>query len=518
MAVKLSYFIIIFCAIVFFSSYASSLSSNLQTTYLPGESAVISLSSDVRGPLSPTQVRLIRGNVDVPFEHGVVQIGSTIYIWFQTPFTLGNYSFRIDNVVVTSGSGQTLATYTQQMNLAGEHVDYAIFPGALIAYDDFSIRAVSYSESPIEVSISFPQQQTVQLYPGENMIDFSLDSVSGVQQTTLQLGRYAIPALLYGNASSSNQSSGEMFCGNGVCEEGVGETLSTCSLDCSCGNNQCESYENSTTCAADCTGNVSASSPSMESCSIHNGTCSWSCDAGETRALYACEGSFDVCCVANLSTGNVTHNQTVLSTPLYSIEPKLILGTILVPVTQTPVFPLKIQNFGSTPLDAITFDYNPDLFVIWPRLNVSVAPNSSVFLNISVRNFSRDIKSVIGISLAGKHEYVTVRLNYTRNATQVKTSYTSGGANNTPSFHCGELAGVSCSANERCSGQTVSSSDVPLCCVGGSCVAEKESSYAWVGWVIAALVVGGALFALAKYRKAKPSSTLLTKTLNDKKP
>jgi hypothetical protein len=53
-----------------------------------------------------------------------------------------------------------------------------------------------------------------------------------------------------------------------------------------------------------------------------------------------------------------------------------------------------------------------------------------------------------------------------------------------------------------------------LCCVNGACAVKKEeaaSSYAWVGYLIAAIVVIGAIFLWYKYKKVKPEEKPIQK-------
>ncbi len=78
-------------------------------------------------------------------------------------------------------------------------------------------------------------------------------------------------------------------------------------------------------------------------------------------------------------------------------------------------------------------------------------------------------------------------------------------------YHCYEYPGKICEANQVCSGQTIVSAD-GSCCVNGDCaVSSGGGGYAWVGYLIGALVLVGIVFLIIKYRKVKVEGNPLQK-------
>lgn len=81
-------------------------------------------------------------------------------------------------------------------------------------------------------------------------------------------------------------------------------------------------------------------------------------------------------------------------------------------------------------------------------------------------------------------------------------------------YHCYEFPGKICAASERCSGDTIVSLD-GACCVKGECGSESTGgrSYAWVGYVIAALVIVAGVVIYIKYKKIKAEKNPLEKKI-----
>lgn len=78
-------------------------------------------------------------------------------------------------------------------------------------------------------------------------------------------------------------------------------------------------------------------------------------------------------------------------------------------------------------------------------------------------------------------------------------------------YYCYEFPGKICKADETCSGQTITSLD-GACCVNGDCGAEESGgSLAWIGWLLAAVVVILAIYIWIRYKKVKTDKNPLQK-------
>ena len=85
-------------------------------------------------------------------------------------------------------------------------------------------------------------------------------------------------------------------------------------------------------------------------------------------------------------------------------------------------------------------------------------------------------------------------------------------------YHCYEFPGKICAASERCSGDTIVSLD-GACCVKGACGSESAggSSYAWIGYLIVALVIIAGVIIYIRYRKVKAEKNPLAKKIGHEK-
>ncbi len=83
-------------------------------------------------------------------------------------------------------------------------------------------------------------------------------------------------------------------------------------------------------------------------------------------------------------------------------------------------------------------------------------------------------------------------------------------------YHCYEFPGKICEANQICSGQTITSSD-GACCVNGNCISKNGGggSYAWIGYLIAAIVIIAGIFIYLRYRKIKEEKNPLAKRVQN---
>lgn len=80
--------------------------------------------------------------------------------------------------------------------------------------------------------------------------------------------------------------------------------------------------------------------------------------------------------------------------------------------------------------------------------------------------------------------------------------------------YCSEFPGKLCSADQVCSGDLVTSAEGPsACCVHGACTVRSEtgSSLAWIGWLIAAIVLIAVVFMWIRYKRIKADKNPLEK-------
>lgn len=184
-----------------------AVSSDLKDSYLPRETAIGEISGGILGTIDREQISLLRdGHIDTAMEFDVGKIGSKNYIWFITPQNPGSYTLKIEDLVATVNGIPQVVNYEKTFLVAGAS-DYSINPGFVIASSNFKIIAVSYGDSSQNIELDFPTSRQVILYPGTNYIDFDIQNILGVQDKTIKVGKYSVPARIVGK---------EYICGDGL--------------------------------------------------------------------------------------------------------------------------------------------------------------------------------------------------------------------------------------------------------------------------------------------------------------
>ncbi len=202
-------------------------------------------------------------------------------------------------------------------------------------------------------------------------------------------------------------------------------------------------------------------------------------------------------------TINFTNPSNYSINASFKIVPQSIKSTIL--ITENPSYPFKIFNFENSSVN-ITLNYDKNIFVIIPYINLSIESNSSIQLNLSLKNNTGvTIRDAVIITSDKKSEYLLIEFNFTKKSEDVSTSYLSGSSSSSESLlYCSEIPGAKlCTASgEICNGKVVSSLDDGICCQG-TCKAEKTNSKAWIGYLIIAIVILVLLIIYLKYKKTK---------------
>jgi len=83
---------------------------------------------------------------------------------------------------------------------------------------------------------------------------------------------------------------------------------------------------------------------------------------------------------------------------------------------------------------------------------------------------------------------------------------------------CSDYPGKKCNADEVCSVEPYIVSDGP-CCVYGECISKQEEggSNAWIGYLIAAIVIIAGIFIWIRYKKIKAEKNPIKKVLSSEK-
>jgi len=191
-----------------FIQVSLAVSSDLEDSYAPKETMIGKFSSDILSSISRDQVRLVReGHIDIGFEYDVTKLGDANYIWLIAPQNPGNYTLKVEEVVAFVGGVPSVVDYEKDFVVEGETVNYSINPGFILATDDFTISAIVYGGSSMQISTDFPESREITISHGTNYVSFSLGDLVGVQSIDITLGQYLLPAYLIGP---------DYICGDGL--------------------------------------------------------------------------------------------------------------------------------------------------------------------------------------------------------------------------------------------------------------------------------------------------------------
>lgn len=187
-------------SILFIStSLASAITDNAKAVYSPEETMIVKLSGNILEPITLEQIEFYRGHVLISREYDVKKLGDNYYFWAISPLEENNYSFVIKDLATTVNGKTTKVNYEKNFSVEGNLTDYLVNPGIIYSDKDFSINVRLNEDVDKIVDINFPINARYLLKPGDNEIKFSISNFVGENLTTLQIGKYSIPAYLKGH-------------------------------------------------------------------------------------------------------------------------------------------------------------------------------------------------------------------------------------------------------------------------------------------------------------------------------
>ncbi len=186
-------------------SFVSAISTDLKSTYEPGETVITKLSGSILQTLTLDQIKIKRDNVEVPVEYGINKLQDDYYLWFIAPKIISNYTLLIKDLSTTLNGNPTTLDFMQNFSAEGNLSSYSIQPGAISTKKDFQIELILNEDTPKSIDISFPVPTQLTLNPGKNTVYFSIAEQVGKILTNIQIGKYSVPAYIIGNSSPEVQ-------------------------------------------------------------------------------------------------------------------------------------------------------------------------------------------------------------------------------------------------------------------------------------------------------------------------
>jgi len=533
--------VFLLCVIFLSLGSVSALSSTLGETYEPSETMIGQLSDDVL-VIDSADARVLRnGHIDVGFNGDIKKLGESYFVWLLAPLNPGDYMLVVEDVITTGGDVLNLE---HNFVVEGEQTDYSLSKGVVVSSKDFEIVVTLHDDFSQTINLDYPSAREIELTPGSNSISVEFGEVIGNNLVMVNLGKYVVPAFLIGGPSicGDGEINGEEICdgSNLNSESCTTQGFDLGALDCSsnCLSFDASSCEMNPVCGPDnlelCESESECSSSGgywyggySDKCnkyaqdakcdSEHVGLCRTSgtcldaggywygseCNEGEEKI---CEpGDLDFCesigdCLRAEGfwyNGGCNEEDDEYFTPFFEFSDAVIRSSILASKSP-PSYSFELRNIGENRIRSIYLDYNREKFIVFPDEDIDLDPEESANVTLSLmEGVEFPVKGAV-IAYAGNvSEFILVEIDSTTNEDEVETVYLEDEEG--PGYYCSELGGVICVGGEVCSESPVES-------IGGECcLAECETgsggSKAWIGYLIAAIIILVLLIVYIKYKK-----------------
>ena len=205
------------------------------------------------------------------------------------------------------------------------------------------------------------------------------------------------------------------------------------------------------------------------------------------------------------------------------VQPGFIESTRL--ATDSNIYyQIQVINQGVNNITNFYLQYNPNVFSVNPNTNITLTPNQTESYEITLTNPNgTNINDNFYFQSSDNNISLQVpfSLSFTNNSNSSNQidEYNSS-ISDTSKYTCTQLLGQICSSSQVCAGESVTSSE-GLCCIGeGSlCISStstgSSSSYTWVGFLIAGIVIVGIILLFIRYKRVKPDKNPLKKKIEE---
>lgn len=198
------------------------------------------------------------------------------------------------------------------------------------------------------------------------------------------------------------------------------------------------------------------------------------------------------------------------------INPKIIEDRILMD-DKNLQYRFIVKNIGGNTVSDIYLNYNSDFFSINPSKKITLLTDQSAQYNLTLKSSKENISEIVYIKSDKNNISYSfpVEIKFVKNISQINLVVPNNTVNNQSSLRsCDELLGDICLVNEVCSGTTEPSTE-GVCCKG-LCKSEvRVNSNAWIGYLIAAIVIIALLFLYFKYKKVKIDKNPLERKIQE---
>ena len=217
----------------------------------------------------------------------------------------------------------------------------------------------------------------------------------------------------------------------------------------------------------------------------------------------------------------IVNGSTIKKVNYVSVQPGYIQSDRLISDNNI-YYQVQINNIGSNNISNLYLQYDSNLFSVNPSNNITLAPGQSQIYQITLNTPSRsDINDTFYFISSDNNISMSMpfSVNFFENASDINQTIPKNvSGNETALYSCSELLGQICSSDQVCSGSSVTSTD-GICCMGvcssSTSNTSSSGSYSWLGYLIAAIVIIGALVLYVRYKRVKPEKNPIGKKIEE---
>lgn len=210
-------------------------------------------------------------------------------------------------------------------------------------------------------------------------------------------------------------------------------------------------------------------------------------------------------------------NASVIEEVSLRLNPLVVNGVAL--IGGAIEYPFEVINFGKRKVSNVKLRYNESLFRINVENSFDIESLNSNIFNISFIGVVNEgiietgIRESVYVEVGSLSLELPVIIGFTKNESEVEIPSLE---ENKSLSYCEYYDGVGCSEDQTCDGSIVATINEVACCYGGKgCVDKADGgSNAWIGWIIAGVVLVGIIFVFWKYKKEKKGKDGFNKRVN----
>jgi hypothetical protein len=194
-------------------------------------------------------------------------------------------------------------------------------------------------------------------------------------------------------------------------------------------------------------------------------------------------------------------------------QPEMVDGEFM--LGDNTKYLIGLKNLGNDRVENISFYYDKSKFSPSVEDNISLNQNEIIYFNLTIKNLSI---GAFNENIYAKSANSSARLAFRLNVLENDALTEENKSENEDRYRCAEISGGRICAEEQvCSGEVKDSLSGP-CCVG-ICTAKPSPSKAWVGFLLAGVVILIGVIVYVKYKKVKADKNPLQKKIaeNEKK-